>query len=116
MKRVDEVVLSGERALVVRSNRAGLCGERRPQKRRRLCVLSEPRKRTSQVRGGAQRLAVLEPFLPCVDAQEVSPQSRSLCVLPGAPESRGVRVRRQEAVVVNLRLVRVLRPQRNCEP
>ena len=69
VKRVDEEALCVERAHVVRPERAGQCGERRPQQRRRLRVLSEREKRDSQVRGGAQSRGVLLSVLPRGDVQ-----------------------------------------------
>ena len=63
------MALCGERTLVIRSDRVGPRGERRPQKHRRLCVLSEAQKRASQVIGGGQRRAGVWSQHPSVDAQ-----------------------------------------------
>ena len=50
-QHAGEEAFCEERALVVRSERAGQCGERRPQEHRRLRALSELRQREGQFRG-----------------------------------------------------------------
>ena len=52
----DEETLCGERVIAFGPDRAGPYGERRPQKHRRLRVLSEAQKKGSQVKAKVSAL------------------------------------------------------------
>ena len=109
------MAISDERVLVVWSERAGPHGERRPQGHRHLRVLSEAPKSDRQMTGAGQSQGVLWPPHPSLYVQDAPLQPRGLGVLLRVAERRGVHFRRQEAQLVRLHLVRVLRSQRDRE-